>query len=152
MRRTRSPFTIALAVAATMVITPMLSGCFGNPLETVIEGATGGEVDLGGASVPDGFPTEVPLYDGEITYGASFGSAPDVVYNVTMTVPEASALDDARTQLEDAGFTIQMQGEPTPEGGTVVADSDAYGVLLVVAKSGEDFIANYTVTPKHSGS
>ena len=151
MRSTRSPLTIVAIIVASVVLTPMLSGCFANPLETVIEGATGGEVDLGGTTIPDGFPSEVPLYDGEVTYGASLGSEPDVVYNVTMKVPDASALDEAKMQLEDAGFTIQVQGEPNADGGTVIADSDTYGVLLVVAKSGADFLANYTVTSKTSG-
>lgn len=152
MRRSRSPLKIAIAITVTVMITPMLSGCFANPLEAVIEGATGGEVDLGGTTVPDGFPSEVPLYDGDITNGASLGSGADVVYNVTMKVPDASALDEAKAQLEDAGFTIQMQGAATADGGTVIAEGDNYGVLLVVAKDGEGFIANYTVTPKTTGN
>ena len=136
------------APADAVVLAPLLSGCLGNPLEAVIEGATGAEVDLGGASVPDGFPREVPLYDGEVTYGASLGSEPDTVYNVTMKVPDISALDSAAKQLEDAGFTIQVQGQTTADGGTVIADSDAFGVLLVITKDGEGFVANYSVTPK----
>ena len=148
MRRPRSPLTAVIALAVAVVLAPLLSGCFGNPLESVIEGATGGEVDLGGASVPDGFPREVPLYDGEITYGVSLGSEPDTIYNVTMRVPDVSALDSAAKQLEDAGFTIQMQGPATADGGTVIADSDAFGVLLVVAKDGDGFVANYSVSPK----
>ena len=148
MRRPRSSLTAVLAVALAVVLAPLLSGCFANPLEAVIEGATGAEVDLGGASVPDGFPREVPLYDGEVTYGVSLGSEPDTVYNVTMKVPDISALDSAAKQLEDAGFTIQVQGQTTADGGTVVADSDAFGVLLVITKDGEGFVANYSVSPK----
>lgn len=152
MRRIRTPYALAFAIALSLAVTPALAGCSGNPLQTIVKKVTGGNVDIGSASLPDGFPTDVPLYTGKITYGASLGTTPDVVYNVTMKVKDAAALDEAKKLLEDAGFTIQAQGAATADGGTIIAESDKYGVLLVVAKDADGFIANYSVTPKQAGN
>jgi hypothetical protein len=144
-RRVTAP--IAILIALTMA--PALSGCFGNPIEGIIEGATGGEVDLGGTTIPDGFPTaEVPIVSGEIIFGASLGSAENKAFNVSVRVPNAQAIDGIKAELEAAGF--EAQGEfsgSNAEGGTFIATSDSWGVLVVVAEDGENgFIANYTVT------
>lgn len=86
--------------ALAIVIATMLTGCFANPLDAIvenaseetaknaaedlIEGMTGGEagVELGG--IPEGFPKEIPLVSDNILQG--------------MTVPEGMMviLDDSR--------------------------------------------------------
>jgi len=144
-RRVTAPIAIVIALA----MAPALSGCFGNPIEGIIEGATGGQVDLGGTAIPDGFPTsEVPIADGEIIFGGSFGGADAQVFNVTVRVPNAQAIDGIKTELEAAGF--ESQGEfsgSTQEGGTFIATTAAWSVLVVVAKDTENgFVASYTVT------
>ena len=53
MSTLRNRVTVPIAIALALVITPALSGCFGNPIESLIEGATGGDVDLGGMSPDD---------------------------------------------------------------------------------------------------
>lgn len=139
-----------LAIALALAITPALSGCFGNPIEQIVEGATGGEVDLGGNSVPEGFPAEVPLIEGEVLFGASLGNEEGKVWNVTIKVAGAEAIDTIVAELEGAGFTAtEGFGGSTADGGTAVMDGAAYGVLVVVSKDGEQgFVANYTVTQK----
>ncbi len=76
MSTLRTRFTAPLAIALALVLTPALSGCFSNPVEGIIEGVTGGDVDLGGTSVPDGYPvTEVPQPAGKLRFMSSpFGS------------------------------------------------------------------------------
>lgn len=148
MSSARSRFVAPLAVALALVITPSLSGCFGNPIESIIEGATGGDVDLGGTSVPEGYPTsEVPLVSGEVLFGGSLGNADGKIFNVTIKVTGPEALDQIKTQLEGAGFTSQADLGDTSAGGTYIASTDAWGVLVVVSEDGSNgWIANYTVT------
>lgn len=144
-KRVVAPIAIALALA----ITPALSGCFANPIEGIIEGATGGDVDLGGNTIPEGFPTEVPVIDGEIQFGGSIAEGTSKVFNVTVKVSGDSPVDAIKSDLEGAGFTTQTEfsGDPN-EGGTLIYTSDAWGVLVVVGKdpNGSDWIVNYTVT------
>jgi hypothetical protein len=146
-RRYAAPIAIAMALA----ITPALSGCFGNPIEQIVEGATGGNVDLGGTSVPDGYPTnEVPLIQGEIVSGISLGNATDgQVFNVVVKVSGPEAADQIKSQLEGAGLTAQADlGGTSADGTTLVYSSDKWGVLVViVSDSSNGFVANYTVTP-----
>ena len=137
------PLVIALA------ITPALSGCFGNPLEQIVEGATGGDVSLPGNKVPDDFPKEVPLIDGEVVFGVGLGDGTGKGWNVTKKVSGLDAADTIKSQLEGAGFT---QNEAGIGGSTAVAapliyENGTYTVLVVVSKDSDNgFIANYTVT------
>mgnify|MGYP000016119861 CR=1 FL=1 len=144
-RRVTAPIAIVIALA----MAPALSGCFGNPIESIIEGATGGQVDLGGTAIPDGFPTsEVPIASGEIIFAGAFGGADAQVFNVTVRVPNAQAIDGIQAELEAAGFESQgaFSGS-TEEGGTFIGTTAAWGVLVVVAKDSENgFVASYTVT------
>ena len=151
MSTMRKRVTVSIALLIALAVTPALSGCFGNPIESIIEGATGGDVDLGGAGIPDGYPTaEVPLIDGEVIYGASVGNEEGKVWNVTIKVADLSAIDAITAELEGAGFATQDGfGGATADGATGAFDNDKFGVLVVVTKDGDNgFVANYTVTTK----
>jgi hypothetical protein len=152
MNTLRKRITVPVAIVLGLALAPALTGCFGNPIEQIIEGATGGDVDLGGASVPDGFPGEVPLIQGEVVFGASIGNDEGRVWNVTIKVAGAGAIEDIVAQLEGAGFTsTEGFGGSTAEGGTAILENASYGVLVVVSQDGENgFVANYTVTEKTS--
>jgi hypothetical protein len=149
MSTLRKSSTAAIAIVIALAITPALSGCFGNPIESIIEGATGGDVDLGGTTLPDGFPaSEVPVIPGEIVFGGSLGNDEGKVYNVTIKVADGLAIEQIKSQLEAAGFESQGEfGGATADGGTFIGTTDKWGVLVVVAKDGDNgFIANYTVS------
>lgn len=147
-RRIVTPIAIAIAVA----IGPTLSGCFGmtgNPIEGVIEGATGGNIDIGGTSLPNGFPeADVPLYDGDIVAGMAVGNADGKVFNVSVRVPDASVLEEITSGLEDAGFTADGGFVASNAGGgSAVYLSDTWSVFVVVTSDGsESWTANYTVS------
>jgi hypothetical protein len=121
----------------------------GNPIEGVIEGATGGNIDIGGTSLPSGFPeADVPLYDGDILAGMALGSDAEKIYNVSIRVPGASAFDEITAQLEGAGFTTDG-GFVTnsADGGSAIYSSDTWSVFVVVASDNSDgWTANYTVS------
>lgn len=140
-RRIAVPLVIVLALAAG----PMLTGCAGQ-VEGVIENVTGGEVDLGGQSVPQDFPDSVPLTDGDVIYGLSASNADGKVWNVTVSVADATALDTIKLELEDAGFATRLEGPANADGGTLVADGAEFGVLVAVTGGNDGFVANYTVT------
>lgn len=147
MSTLRKRFTAATAIVVALSITPALAACAGNPIEGIIEGVTGGDVDLGGPGLPQGFPTaDLPLYQGEVLYGAGVGNAEGKIWNVTVRVPSVAALTDIKAQLEAAGYTAQPITE-TADGGTAAFSGPKYGVLVVVSKDDQGFIANYTVTP-----
>lgn len=142
-------FTVPLAIVLALAITPALAGCFGNPIEQIVEGATGGDVSLPGQGVPDDFPQDVPLVDGEVAFGLGVGNADGKAWNVTIKVSGLDVVDGIKSQLEGAGFTANEAGigGVTAEGATLLYENEKYTVLVVVTKeSSSGFVANYTVS------
>ena len=145
MSRTR-PLTAAVALATVLVLAPVLAGC--GSIEGLIEQATGGEVNVSIGSLPDGWPDEVPVIDGDII-GGGVAETDDgqPVYNVTIKVDEG-AFDAIKSQLEDAGFEQVDAGEL--DGGDTITSGafkdDTWGVFVAVTGSDDAFVANYTVT------
>ncbi|WP_341952586.1 hypothetical protein [Salinibacterium sp. TMP30] len=140
-RRISASIAIVLAVG----ITPALSGCFGNPIESLVEQATGGQVDLGGKEIPEGFPSEVPLVAGDVQFGIAAGEGDSRGYNVTILAGAESPLKGIETELSDAGFEIQLQGSGSDGVGTIIFTSDAWAGGVIVAKTDDGYTANYTV-------
>lgn len=141
-------FTATAAIVLALAITPALSGCFGNPIEQIVEGATGGDVSLPGQGIPDDFPQDVPLYDGEVTFGLGVGNGDGKAWNVTVRVPGLDAADQIKSQLEGAGFAQNEAGVggATEDGATLIYGNDKYTVLVVITKDDTGFVANYTVS------
>ena len=143
--------TLPIAIALALVLTPALTGC-GSPIEQLVEGATGGDVDLGGASVPEGFPSDaVPLTEGEVVFGMGLGDGTGRVWNVTIKVAGLETIDSIKAELEGAGLTPNEAGlgGVSDQGAAAFYESDAYGVLVVITNDGNNgFVANYTVTQK----
>ena len=82
MRPTRQPVRVVAALVAAGVAVAAFAGCTPGPVqdfvgqqaEDAIESTTGGDVSLGG-ELPAGFPAEVPLVEGEISFSAGSGGA-----------------------------------------------------------------------------
>lgn len=140
----RRGLILTAALASSLLLTPALAGC--SVVEGLVENVTGGEVDLGGQSVPKDFPSEVPLAKGDIVYGLSAGKEGDKIWNVTVKVNKG-AFDDISAQLTAAGFTRAEGTEAVADGTGGAFTSDKYGVLVVVTDDGSNgTVANYTVT------
>ena len=136
--------TASLAILLALAAAPALSGCAG--IEGMVEQATGGDVSLPGNSVPDDFPADVPLIDGEVIMGAGIGTTDGKAWNVTIKVTGLDAADDIKAQLEGAGFTA-APGATTGESSALLYTNTTYSVAVVVTKDTNDgFLANYTVT------
>jgi hypothetical protein len=147
MRLRSTPVRLtALVVSAALL--PALVGCTGNPVENAVEQATGGNVQLGGDIVPEGFPAEVPLYDGTVQYGVAIGDDAGRAFNVTIAVPDGSAAQAIEDQLVGAGFG-RLGGTQVAAAGATVYDGANYSVAVLLTDNGDSgWSANYTVTPK----
>ena len=149
-RRIAIPLALVLAVSSV----PVLTGCFGNPLQSVVKAATGGKVNVGGGgSLPADFPKSVPTYSGKVISGLGLGSGKKEIWNVTIEIPGSDSSGKIKDQLTGAGFKVQEAGT-SDAGDSLVATSKDYGVLVVTSKDTTKgyWIANYTVTPADDSS
>ena len=143
--RTRR-LTTAIAIASALVFAPVLTGC--GALEGIIEQATGGEVNVSMGNLPDGWPAEVPVIDGEILIGGTTTTDDGTPgWNVTIKVESEETFAEIAAQLTDAGFESVDAGEL--DGGDAITSgafkNANYGVLVAVTGAEGNFVANYTV-------
>ena len=133
-----------IALVAAVLVVPALAGC--STIEGIIEQQTGGDVQIGGASVPADFPAEVPLAEGEIVNGSAISSpGGERVWNVLINVADPAAPESIAAQLEGAGFSSTGTGGVTAPGGTLTYTNGALIVNVLLAKVDDGWTANYTV-------
>jgi hypothetical protein len=140
------PRVAAVALGAVLLVgLPALTGC--SMIEGIIEQQTGGDVDLGGNTVPEDFPAEVPLADGDVVNGSKItGSGGETVWNVLMNVSDPAAPESIAAQLEGAGFTSAGTGGGVSDsGGTLTYTKDDLVVNVLLGKTDSGWTANYTV-------
>jgi hypothetical protein len=150
MTTLRTRIAVPLAIAASLVVLPALTGCTGI-INGIVNQASGGQVDLGGQSVPASFPSEIPLISGEIIYGLAI--TPDDGadgWSVIVKVDGVGAIDTITAQMEAAGFVKnETIGGTTDEGATAAFESANYNVLVAIANdSTSGSVATYTVAEK----
>jgi hypothetical protein len=139
-----------LGLAFALLVAPALSGC--SVIEGLIEQASGGQVDVSAGHLPDGWPTDVPITDGDIIGG---GVANDndgkPVWNVTIRLTGGQTNEQAfaaiSAQLLSAGFATFDLGDldGTADVTSGGFKNDTYGVFVAVAAKGPLAVANYTV-------
>lgn len=158
----------ALVAPLVLVALASMTGCGSddvaeNRAEDAIEDASGGDADvdidgdeveittsegtvtMGKGELPDGFPDDIPVIDGEIV--SAMGAA-DQGFVVALTVddPEA-AFEEAVAELEGAGFAEEDGGDML---GATVAQMTR-GEQTVILSAGGDGAASmltYTVALK----
>jgi hypothetical protein len=138
----RSVAAVALG-AALLLALPALSGCAA--IEGIIEQQTGGDVDLGGNTVPEDFPAEVPLAEGEVVNGSTITGGEGKVWNVLLNVSDPAAPESIAAQFEAAGFTSTTTGEVSDSGGTLTYTKDTLVVNVLLGKTDSGWTANYAV-------
>jgi hypothetical protein len=147
-------YLVSVTLAATMAVgmTPLLAGCF-NPIQAALEqgvqdvtgDALGGDVDLNldgnGASMPEGWPSEVPVIDGTIESSVRLGSGDTQTWSVTITVANTDeAWATIRSDFEGAGFTTDF--ESVSSDGAMGSFSDgSYSVIVDIAEDGSGGLA-----------
>ena len=143
----RRKITVSVAIAIALFTAPALAGC--SIAEGVIEQATGSNVEVSTDSLPEGWPSEVPVADGDIQFGGFVDNSGTKVFNVTINIAGDNPAAAIATQLEGAGFTAPVAVAPTSDGGALAYESDAWSVNVLVGRGdGSSFVANYTVTSR----
>lgn len=138
------PRAAAVVLGSVLLLgLPALTGCAA--VEGIIEQQTGGDVDLGGNTVPEDFPADVPLAEGEVVNGSAITAAEGKVWNVLINVSDPAAPDSIAAQLEAAGFTSVGTGEVADNGGTLTYTKDKLTVNVLLGKTDSGWTANYTV-------
>jgi hypothetical protein len=135
--------------------------------EEIIEGATGGEVDIEedggsvtieteegavtieggeGSDLPEDWPSDMPVYDGTITGSSSF-STPEGM-SMTVTIETSDSADDVlafyNAELQSEGWTEDFSAD-TSEGGEravslVVSKDDRNGTVAISEEGGTTFV------------
>jgi hypothetical protein len=152
MSTMRRRIAIPLALVLTVSAVPMLTGCFGNPIQGAVNAATGGKVKLGGGSLPSDFPSAVPVYKGKIDTALALGTGSKEVWNVTVEIPGSSTYNDIKSALTSAGFKVQGSGNAGTSGEGLIASSKKYSVIVGVTGTNSKWVANYTVGPADSSN
>lgn len=140
--------TLALAIAAAIVITPLLSGCGG--IQGIIDQATGGAIQPSVGELPNEWPDEVPVVDGEIIGGNKATDPEDESSTLwTAIIGRNDDVESTKTavaeSLEAAGFEgVNTDGAPID---ALPYKNDTYTVLVFVATGENDTVtATYNVT------
>jgi tetrahydromethanopterin S-methyltransferase subunit F len=92
------------------------------------------------------------LADGQVIFGIAAGSGADKGWNVSIRISAASDITKIQSQLESAGYTVQLTGSGGTDGGGLAATGPKYSVIVVIAKDDKGAIANYTDAPTTSGN
>ena len=111
-----------LAVAGAALVVGALAGCslVQDTVNQGIDQVTGGTGELSLGTVPDDFPQEVPLADGDVLLSAKPTADS---WAVTIRVADDAAAQAAADAVVDAGFTASLEG-------TTVYENDSYRVAL----------------------
>ena len=147
MRTAPRTTVTALAIAAARVMTPMLTGC--GALEGMIGQATGGAIQPSVGELPNEWPAEVPVIDGEIIAGNK-ATDPDNESSSLWTAIIGSTDEEETTRaavvasLEGAGFEgVDAAGAPIE---AIAYKNATYTVLVFVATADDKVTATYNVT------
>lgn len=163
MTRSRMRRLAALAAAAALAL-PALAAC-GNVAETAAENAAeqvaedimgGGDVEIDdnsmtvtdaegnemavgeGISVPDTWPSDVPLYDGGELSMVTVQADGSAYAMWTLSGDPAGAMDAYTALLEDAGYSMEQDADL---GGTLMREfRNADRTVSVVAGEGEGMV------------
>jgi hypothetical protein len=139
-----------------------LSGCFANPFdqltdrigseiakggaEKLVEGMTGGGLEIAPGSLPDDFPAEVPVVDGEIQSSMSMLIEDTKAWNVTIKTGDANAaLATARKELVAAGFEESLWNDGKVMAMGMFSKGDFRVNISAMFADDEDPIINYQV-------
>ena len=115
-----------------------------------------GSLTAGAGSVPEDFPTDVPLVEGEVTFAQRLETADGLGWTLLVTTSgdPAAVAEQIRGDLQSNGFTVDEASELAGDaaGGAVLGEkADLTAFVLVSADSGET-TATYTVNQQAAAS
>lgn len=159
---------IIAAAGAALALGGMstLAGC-GSGIESVVEDQTGVDIDANeegleitddqgnsfqageDVEVPDAWPSDAPLYDGQLVSAVAAGGGVSLVWTSSSSTDEA--FDEYSAQLESAGFKVKSDGGVLNQGETLrtsTFESDRTLVIVVAGNPGDGVTMSVTATPK----
>lgn len=169
--RTPSRLRTAVAVPALVLLgTSLLTGCGDSDEEQAEKAAEAvlgedADVDIDGDSVtfddgdtsittgsglPDGFPDDLPVVEGEVVSGMASQDGASQNFSVVVLSPAdvAAAVDELRGLLEDAGWSVESENEMEGLSAlTFSKDGTEVGVTVLPAEGGDGSQVMYAVTP-----
>ncbi len=109
-----------------------------------------GSITAGAGSVPEDFPPDVALPEGEVAFSQRLETGDGLSWSVIITSAEdpAALVEQVRGDLETSGFTVDEASEfagAEGAGGTILGEKDDLTVLVVVAGDGAETTATFTV-------
>jgi len=109
-----------------------------------------GSITAGAGSLPEDFPSDVPLVEGEVSFAQRLETADGLGWSVVITTSgdPATIVEQVRGDLEGNGFTVDDATEfaaGDSAGGTIIADKGDLSTLIVVGGDGEQTAVTYTV-------
>lgn len=109
-----------------------------------------GSVTVGGDGLPQTWPDDVPVTDGEIVAATSTTSGAEIISTVTVVTEEgvADVATTVKSDITEAGFSVVEENEATAgDGGTwqVVATRGSAGLQVQVVGSGSESTVTYTI-------
>lgn len=115
-----------------------------------------GSITAGAGSLPEDFPSDVPLVEGEVSFSQRLENADDLGWSVVIVTSgdPASVVEQVRGDLEDNGFTVDDATEfagTDGTGGTIIGEKDDLSALILVAGQDTETAVTYTVN-EASGS
>jgi len=155
MTATRRIATLALSGALMLGVAPGLVACstagqlvqdaVGGAVGDAVKDATGLDVNLGGKTLPEGFPAEIAIVSGEVSQSGALGLGTEKVWTVGVTVSDLTAgFEEAKTKLLDAGFTATAAGGEGLNAG--IFSNAAYSVLVTATEDATGKTVTYVVT------
>lgn len=158
MTRNSAPTRIA-GGALTVVVAAMLTGCFANPLDAIvenateetaknateemIEGMTGGEAGIEFGELPGDFPEEVPLVSENVLQSVT------VAEGMMVIVSDPRSLDELAAQVKEdfSGWEEIMWSDMGEMVTGMYKKDDSLSVSVAVTQGsdGEDAGVSYTI-------
>lgn len=141
-------------IATSGLLAVSLTGCFGNPVEKIVEDIveqqTGVEVDVdtdgtGGTTVslPEGWPG-LPTPNGHLASTMSL----DGTYALTYVVSSTDELENLIQQLLAQGFTETARADYGEMISATLSSAEWHATLgIIIDKDASEQVLQYTVTP-----
>ena len=151
------------AAAAAGLLAVSLTGCFTNPLDMItggsddgaipsgadelIEGITGGGVDVEFGSMPENFPAEVPVVSDSVIQSTSINSEDGSGMMVVVSDPRSFAelVQQVRDDFSDWDEVMWTEMGELVNGSFTLDDSLTVNVGVAEASEGEDTTVSYMV-------
>ena len=143
-----------------------LAGC-GSTVESVVEDQTDVEIDANDegveitdgegnsfqagedVEVPDAWPSDAPLYDGQLISAVAAGGGVSMVWMSSSSTEDT--FNEYSAQLESAGFKVDSDGSVLNQEGAVrtsTFENDETVVIVVVTDPGDGVKLSATAAPK----